>query len=199
MELIKRGAEAELFKTAWHGLHAVKKVRIKKAYRDRRLDNRIRATRTKIEAMLLHKAKLLGIRTPTIFKVDLEKNELLVEYIDGIKAKECIEKNISLCKKIAKDIAMLHNAGLIHGDLTMDNIIVVNKEPVLIDFGLGFYSHKIEDKATDMLNLKKSLLALKPELKKEWNAIMRYYAKHAHKGKEIVKRMQHIESRVRYI
>lgn len=199
MKLIRQGAEAKLFKTSWHGLSAVKKLRIKKSYRDEKLDSRVRLMRTKIEAVLLHKAKILGIRTPTIFAADLEKSELLVEYIDGIKAKECIRKNIALCKKIAKDIATLHNAGVIHGDLTLDNIIVLNRRPVFIDFGLGFYSHKIEDKATDMLNLKKSILALKPELERECEAIMRYYSRYAHKGREILKRMQHIESRARYV
>jgi len=198
-KLLRRGAEAEIFKTKWHSTEAIKKVRISKKYRNAKLDLKLRSTRTRIEASLLHKAKLLGIRAPALFHIDLEKSIIIMEYIKGGKAKDCIEKNATLCRKIAKSIAVLHNAGLIHGDLTMDNIIVHNNEPAFVDFGLGFYSHKIEDKATDMLNLKKSLLALKPGLEKEWRTIINSYRRSANNGKQIVKRMHAIEARARYV
>ena len=199
MELIKLGAEAKIFKTKWQGLAAVKKTRVRKGYRNKALDSVLCRMRTKREAALLHKAKRLGVATPTILDINLETNELLLEYVSGVKAKECVENNIKLCKRIGESIAKLHNAGIIHGDLTMDNIIVRNGNAVFIDFGLGFYSEKIEDKATDLLNLKKSLLALKPNLEREWKSIEKHYAKNAKRGSRIIQHIAKIERRARYL
>jgi Kae1-associated kinase Bud32 len=198
-ELIKLGAEARIFKIKWQGMPAVRKARVRKGYRNRVLDSMLCKMRTKREATLLHKAKRLGVAAPTILDVNLETNELLLEYVSGVKAKECIENNTRLCKRIGESIAKLHNAGIIHGDLTMDNIIVRNGNAVFIDFGLGFYSEKIEDKATDMLNLKKSLLALRPNLEREWKCIEKHYAKSAKHGSRIIQHIARIEKRARYL
>jgi len=198
-KILRIGAEAKIARTKWHGIDAVRKVRLRKGYRNKVLDSELTKSRIKREAALLHKAKLLGLNTAVVLDVDVNSGELILEYVAGKKAKECIEKNTRLCKKIAEAIAKLHNSGVIHGDLTLDNMIIREKKPVFIDFSLGFYSDKLEDKATDLLNLKKSLLALRPDLKKEWQSIEATYAKKARKGREIIANMHAIESRARYI
>ena len=158
MQLLRIGAEARIFKIGWHGIKAVKKIRERKRYRNKLLDDQLCEERMRKEVILMHKAKEMGVATPTILNISPKRREIVFEYISGKKAKETIEQNSKLCKSIGKCIATLHNAGIIHGDLTMDNIIVRDGLPVFIDFGLGFYSNKLEDKATDLLNLKKAFL-----------------------------------------
>ncbi|MEM4662785.1 MAG: KEOPS complex kinase/ATPase Bud32 [Candidatus Diapherotrites archaeon] len=198
-KLIRLGSEAMIFLTSWNGLLAVKKTRLRKKYRHKALDEFLSAKRIKREISLLHRAKLIGVKTPFVFNFIPENREILLERIRGKKAKDCIEKNLVLCKKIARSISLMHNSGIIHGDLTTDNIIVKDGEPYFIDFGLGFYSTKIEDKATDLLNLKRSLLSLKPTLKKEWQTIEESYSNYANGGPLILKKMEDILNRGRYV
>lgn len=198
-KILRIGAEAKVVAGKWHGIDVVKKVRLQKGYRAKPLDVALNRSRTKREAMLLHRAKLLGVATPIVLDVDLRSGTIILEHIQGRKAKDCIEKNAALCKEIARSIAKLHNNGIIHGDLTLDNIIVRERKPVFIDFGLGFYSDKLEDKATDLLNLKKSLLAIRPDLQKEWHIIEAKYARHAIKGRETIEKMRAIIERARYM
>ncbi|MBU0635873.1 Kae1-associated serine/threonine protein kinase, partial [Candidatus Micrarchaeota archaeon] len=152
MKLIKRGAEAVLYKTKHWKQDALLKKRIPKKYRTAILDEKIRKQRTKQEAILLHHAKKATVRTPTLLKVDKKKHQLWMEWIPGKALKTVLGKqHANWCKAIGKKIALLHTAGIIHGDLTTSNIIVSGKELVFVDFGLGFFSNKIEDRAVDLV------------------------------------------------
>jgi len=194
---IKRGAEAEILETMVRGKKAVEKHRLKKGYRNQALDEKIRHERTKSESGLLHRAKTLGIRTPAILSVDPEKKSIYMELIEGKKAKDVIKGNLGLCREIGKSVAVLHSSQLIHGDLTTDNILVEEGgRVVFIDFGLGFYSDKEEDKAVDLINLKKTLLAGDPSLTAEWAEIMKAY--NSESGHDISKKLAEIEKRARY-
>lgn len=196
-KVIKRGAEAKILKVEFRGKKAVEKHRLSKGYRCKKLDKKIRLERTKNESNLLHKAKQAGIRTPLILAIDTEKKSIFMELIKGKKAKDVIKGNIELCRAIGKRIALLHSASIIHGDLTTDNILVEENNAAFIDFGLGFYSHKKEDRAVDLINLKKTLLAGDHSLKKEWKKIINAYNKQS-KEKNIEKRIEEIEKRARY-
>ena len=195
-KLIKRGAEAEILETSLLDKKSIEKHRLSKGYRCKKLDERIRLERTKSEAGLLHRTKGLGIRTPAIYSIDLKKKSIFMELINGKKAKDVIKGNLRLCREIGKKIALLHSSSLIHGDLTTDNILVENNSVVFIDFGLGFYSSKEEDRAVDLLNLKKTLLAGDPTLAKEWNEIMKGYTTTS--DKSIGKKISEVEKRARY-
>lgn len=198
-KIIKRGAEAEILEVKVRGKKAVEKHRLKKGYRCGELDEKIRFERTKSESGLLHRAKTLGIRTPAIISIDREKKSIYMELIDGKKAKDVIRGNFELCREIGKSIAVLHSSSLIHGDLTTDNILVEGDgRVVFIDFGLGFYSHKDEDKAVDLINLKKTLLAGDPALTKEWAEILGMYSRESRAGNSMEKKLAEIEKRARY-
>jgi Kae1-associated kinase Bud32 len=70
-------------------------------------------------------------------------------YLEGRKLGE----NAKELREAGKLLASLHNAGIIHGDFTPYNIIV-NKEGLhVIDFGLGFFSSRIEDRADDLITM----------------------------------------------
>ena len=186
------------------------KRRIKKGYRLPELDEKLRKLRTRSEARLIEKAP---INVPKILKVDEQNKEITMEFINGKKLSENLD-NLSnkeeVMQIIGQETAKLHDANIIHGDLTTSNMILVecesdvkkakeveetkeasrakikdskinnNKDLTLtnksnkllitnqnktnskiyfIDFGLGFSSSKIEDKAVDIHLLKQALEA----------------------------------------
>jgi Kae1-associated kinase Bud32 len=203
--LLRQGAEAELYISEYLGEKVLVKRRIAKDYRIQKLDEKIRKERTKLEAGLLHNAKLQGVRTPFIKKIDRKNFEITMEFVEGKRLKDALnEKNAGkYCRKLAGQIALLHNAGIIHGDLTTSNVLVKEKNSFpedfcIIDFGLGFYSAKIEDKAVDLLNLKKTFQSTHFKLLKAWKALEKEYGKKATGGKQVLRQVAEIEKRARY-
>lgn len=203
--LLRKGAEAELFASEYLGEKALVKRRIAKDYRIPELDLKIRKERTKLEVGLLNAAKQQGVRTPFLYKIDRKNFEITMEFVDGERLKDALNgKNAGkYCKKLAKQIALLHNAGIVHGDLTTSNVLVKEKHSSLldfciIDFGLGFYSTKLEDKAVDLLNLKKTFQSTHFALFKHWKAFEKAYSAKAVDGRKVLKQIVQVEKRARY-
>ena len=109
------------------------------------------------------------------------------------------KKNLEICREIGKAIARMHEADLIHGDLTTSNILLEGGKLYFIDFGLGFYSKKIEDKAVDLLVFKKTYEATHCNLPEGWGMILEGYLKeYGAAGKAIAGQIEKIEQRARY-
>ncbi len=197
-KVLQRGAEAIIYLKEGF----VFKERIKKGYRIDMLDEKIRKKRTKSEANLLKKAYELKIKVPRIFSS--ENNIIKMEYIEGEKLKDVFsdlskEKRISICKKIGKYIAALHDANIIHGDITTSNFLIKDDEVFLIDFGLGFHSSRIEDKATDLYILKQAIKSTHFNIFNEvWKEILNSYKKSYKDSEKIIKRLEEINQRGRY-
>lgn len=191
--LIAKGAESNIVKTSYLGLNAVLKDRIPKKYRISEIDNKIRKQRCKLEAKLLSDAKRAGVVTPVLYDVDLKFKAILMEKINGSMLKEVI--NEDLAYNLGKYIARLHMANIIHGDITSSNIMLNDKNQlVFLDFGLGRYSNLDEDKAVDLLVLKKSLQSINYELAlKYFKSVLKGYG-----GDKILNKILDIESRGRY-
>jgi len=197
-KIISQGAEAVIILK--DGL--VIKDRIKKSYRIKELDKKIRKQRTKAEKKLLEKAsKIINAPNPFQFK-ELDKIEM--PFIEGKKLAESLDsfaqtKQKSICKKIGQEIAKLHDAGIIHGDLTTSNMILTKEGKIfLIDFGLGYISNKIEDKAVDLHLLKQ---ALEAKHFKSWKILFGELEKGYKKSKEskkVLERLAAVEKRGRY-
>ena len=139
------------------------KRRVKKSYRLPQIDEEIRKLRTRSEAKLLLKASRL-VSVPEIKNVDEESKEISIEFLEGKKLSEYLdsfsrEDQKKICKMMGKNIARLHDSDIIHGDLTTSNMILKDEKVFFIDFGLGFSSHKIEDKAVDLHLLRQALEA----------------------------------------
>ena len=146
---MSKGAEADIYRTKWFGNDAVSKIRVKKPYRQNSLDNEIRRNRTLREATMLSNAKETGVRTPFIYFVDPVSAEIVMEFIEGINAKEKMDENLAL--QMGRYAGLLHINNLIHNDLTTSNFINSrNNQLVLLDFGLSFFSERLEDKAVDI-------------------------------------------------
>ena len=196
-KLIAQGAESKLFLVN----NKILKNRFQKKYRIKEIDERLRKSRTRREAKILEKLQAIDFPSPRLFKND-EKENLEMEYIKGRLIKDILEKSdyIKLSKDIGSKVAILHNNNIIHGDLTTSNMILnKNNEIFFIDFGLGFFSHKIEDKATDLHLLKEALESKHYKIwEKCYNAVLKIYEKKAINGKDIAKRLKVVESRGRY-
>ena len=121
--IIATGAEAVLIREDGKLI----KKRIKKGYRLPVIDEKLRKQRTKKESKLLEKASKL-IPVPKVIKIDEKSNEIVIEYLNGKKLSETLDNldnNLQICHKIGENIAKLHDAGIIHGDLTTSNMIYV--------------------------------------------------------------------------
>ncbi len=153
--IIKRGAEADVYLIQWYKTMAISKLRNPKKYRNITLDNLIRRRRTIHEATMLNDAKTTGIKTPFIYFLDPKHAEIIMEYIDGDNVKDILSPEIGF--EIGKYVSVLHNQNIIHGDLTTSNFIKRKDDLYLIDFGLSFYSQRIEDMATDIRIIKEIL------------------------------------------
>jgi TP53 regulating kinase and related kinases len=164
-KLIEEGAEAKIYLEN----QTIQKERIKKEYRHKVIDEQIRKRRTKHEAKLLYKAKEKKVNVPLIFNINKKleptnKYNLEIEYIDGDKLSETLntypeKKQFTAMEKLGKQVALMHKNDIIHSDLTTSNIILKDNQVYLIDFGLGYFSKKIEDKAVDLHLIKQALEA----------------------------------------
>ncbi len=158
MKLIKKGAEADIYVTTWNGQKCILKVRNKKDYRNESLDTRIRTLRTLNEAKLISEVKSFGIATPLIYFVDPKKCEIYLQFISGKLVKDLSEKVIiKICYDIGKIVGILHENGVMHGDLTTSNFILSSKGLVTLDFGLAQKTDKIIDHAIDIRLFKEVL------------------------------------------
>lgn len=198
VKILQRGAEAIIYLEG----DAVVKERVKKSYRILEIDERLRKIRTRREVKLLSIAKELGIKTPKI--INFEKYKIKMEFVNGIKLKDALnnfsnQKIKQIFEIIATYVAILHSKDIIHGDLTTSNFIIKNDEIYLIDFGLGFYSSRIEDKATDLYLLYQSIKSAHFNILNEvWDFILKIYRENYREGELVIKRLEEIKKRGRY-
>jgi Kae1-associated kinase Bud32 len=205
MKIIAKGAEAVLYRDKWHEEDALVKERIKKSYRIKELDEKLRKERTKRETKLLSDSRRAGVPTPKIFKEDLKGMKIVMEFLEGQKLKDLIPKlskkeREKISEKIGTLIGKLHSKGMIHGDLTTSNMIFQNGEIYFIDFGLGFYSTSVEDRAVDLFLLRRALESTHFQYINElWNSVLKGYEKEFPKPREVLKRFEGIYKRGRYV
>ncbi len=181
-----RGAEAVVTKRKLFGKAVMLKDRIEKSYRIKALDLKLRTERTRREARLLHKAKLAGVSAPSVLEVS--KYGILMNFLEGKRFKK-FDKRKAFAAGSA--LAKLHNSGIIHGDFTPANILFDGAKINVIDFGLGFFSTDVEDKAVDVLTMLKSIDA------KVHGDFIRGYKKYSGYGR-VLERVEQVKSRVRY-
>ncbi len=188
MKKIAEGAEAKIYAGTIYGMEIVAKSRKPKDYRIKKLDNRIRRQRTKKEAKLMKRASDGGINAPRLISVT--STTIFMEKIDGK-----LLKDIPIKKQHAHSLGALlvklHGLGIVHGDFTPANIICFGPKIYLIDFGLSESSTSSEEKALDILLMKRQLP------KKLYPNFIKAYCV-SKSSKEILARLAQIEERGRY-
>src|SRR3989344_4975254 len=184
MKFLQEGAEAKVFFEDG----TVIKERVKKNYRHEALDAVIRKTNTRKEVKLLQKAAE-HIPVPKVITHSDKEMTIQMEFIEGKKLRDVIgsvnRKNIFT--RVGKKIAKLHNASIIHDKV------------YFIDFGLGFVSTKIEDKAVDLHIIKKALES-KHYLHAEecFHYLLEGYTKENKDVEMILRRLEKVEKRGHY-
>ncbi|MBU5687967.1 MAG: Kae1-associated serine/threonine protein kinase [Candidatus Aenigmarchaeota archaeon] len=196
----KNGAEALIYLEDGF----VIKERIEKRYRIREIDQKIRRLRTSLEANLIAEVRRHGVNAPVIIDVDKDNFKIKMSFIEGIRIKEYFytSKNDEIkkiCLKIGEAIGRMHSAGIVHGDLTTSNMIFKDGEVYFIDFGLGFFSKRIEDFGTDLKLLKEALQSTHFKILKIcWDNILKGYKKEYKEADKVIEKVKEIEKRARY-
>lgn len=199
MKILKQGAEAVIYRDNFEGQKVLVKERAEKRYRLKQIDDRLRSSRMRQEMKLMREARGHGIMTPRIISSDEKSAKILMEEISGDLAKDVLGKSKKIPFDIGSEIGRLHSAGIIHGDLTTSNMIASGGKIFFIDFGLGGFSKRIEDMATDLAVLRESITATHHMISKRcWAEIWRGYKSQNAKWAEVSQRMHEIESRARY-
>ncbi|MBU1704455.1 MAG: Kae1-associated serine/threonine protein kinase [Nanoarchaeota archaeon] len=191
--IIGSGAEATIYLDG----HIIKD-RIKKSYRIHEIDDKLRKQRTKREAKVLRTLQKLNFPAPKLLKTD-DKERIEMQLIEGAKVRDILEKSDyhALGEEIGKKVAILHNEGIIHGDLTTSNMIL-DKEIYFIDFGLSFFSEKVEDKAVDLHLLRQALESKHYTIwHKCFLSVLKGYKAKVKNYQEIHKRYEKVEERGR--
>ncbi len=186
-ELKMKGSEAILTRSFFEGKECVVKNRALKKYRNEKLDIFLRKKRTKSEAKILKRLNDEKISAPKIYFFD--DFSITMEFLHGARADEN-GKNI---KEAGLILSKIHSIDIIHGDYTFANLMEAKGKIYVFDFGLGYFSSKIEDKAVDVFTM---LLSLHDKKHKE--IFLDSYFSSCKDSEKIKKRLDAISKRIRY-
>ncbi|KAJ9583751.1 hypothetical protein L9F63_021914 [Diploptera punctata] len=209
-ELVKQGAEAKLFRGMYLGKRTIVKERLRKNYRQADLCKHLTKERMRAEVRSIARCKTAGIRTPTLYLVDFERQRIYMEDIEGgvtlkqhvmqLCEADATEQLETVAQEIGRVVGKLHANQIIHGDLTTSNILCLpdTGKLVLIDFGLSHVKNSIEDKAVDLYVLERALITTHPELQHLLETIMNAYTCENNKeGKKVINKLEEVCSRGR--
>ena len=195
MKIISQGAEAIIYLKD----SKIIKERVPKSYRAKHIDDDLRKKRTRKEAKVISEVSKI-INSPKIISIDENKAKIEMEYIDGDKLRDVLEKKdyLNLCEQMGELVGKLHSKNIIHGDLTTSNMILKHTEIYLIDFGLSQHSDKTEDKAVDIHLLKHALESKHFRVwEKCFDSVIKGYKKSYKDADSVLKRLEIVEMRGR--
>ncbi|EKG01598.1 protein kinase, putative [Trypanosoma cruzi] len=196
--VLSQCAESRVHECNFYGYRAVCKHRFPKAYRHPALDQRLREQRTVREGRALARCLKNGVLAPTVFAVDRERCAIVMERIDGLTVREIFnheqgnaaqgKTEVSflvsfLLRGMGEVVGLLHNADIIHGDLTTSNFMCKREflegrpstenlasktssrdSIVVLDFGLVMEKNSAEERAVDLYVLERALKSSHPFL-----------------------------------
>lgn len=206
---VSRGAEASLRRVEWMGRPALLKERDLKAYRPKELDERLRRERTRTEARLLVEARRLGVRTPLVYDIDLERHRIVLEELPGPTLKQLIDQHpaeVSALegpvRRFGRALGRLHAGGISHGDLTSSNVLFPEPEtgdPAFLDLSMGSRNAGLEELGIDLHLVEEDLRSLHPMGEQLLESFFAGYAEgNPHRHTEVRARGREIRGRVRY-
>ena len=155
---IAQGAEAVLHRDNTH----IIKERLSKSYRLPQLDESLRQFRTRREAKILSRLQEINFPAPHLQEFCDKRMSIVMDFVPGETLKDVLMAGDAfqeLAREIGEKIGKLHQAHIIHGDLTTSNMIQHQEtgEIHFLDFGLSSFSEKTEDKAVDLFLLDRAL------------------------------------------
>jgi len=206
---VSEGAEASIRAVDWWGFPAFLKAREVKSYRPKALDERLRRERTRTEARLLVEARRLGVRTPIIYDLDVERCRLILEELPGPTLKAVlVDPNVpptevaQAVRTFGEALGRLHAGRISHGDLTSSNVLLPEGPtgPVaFIDLSMGSRSAGLEELGIDLHLVEEDLKALSARAPSLIRAFYAGYTEGNPDGaKDVRARAKAIRGRVRY-
>ncbi len=188
--LLNEGAESRIYAAKIFGYAVVVKERQAKAYRIPALDQEIRRARTKCEARILARLGKAGVPVPALIAVGTF--DIYMERINGTLLKDVKNPDAKTFTQAGRVLAAMHRADVAHGDFTPANLMVTEGRVVVIDFGLSEVTNSMEEKALDLLLMKRSIT------KTQYATFISYYSKAYVDSAKALKRLESIERRGRY-
>lgn len=205
MEKLAQGAEAIIYADP----DSVIKDRFEKKYRHPELDGRLRKSRTRREGKILTKLSDAQFPAPSLVEMDDKDMKVHMSLVPGDMVKVVVDKleesgdkdgYCAVFREIGSKVGTLHSMGIIHQDLTTSNMIMhsTKKEVYFIDFGLSFFSDKVEDCAVDLHLLRHALESRHYRIWKEcFAAVLSGYLEKMLKAEEVIARLETVEKRGR--
>ncbi|KIZ06718.1 TP53 regulating kinase [Monoraphidium neglectum] len=187
-KLVSQGAEARVWETTFCGQPCIVKQRFSKKYRHPALDKKLTATRLKQEARSVLRARKAGVPTPVLYFVEVESASIYMERITGRSIRHLLGDGLldaagtaRVMAEVGRLLALMHDGGLIHGDLTTSNMLVRESDGavVMIDFGLSYNSKLPEDKGVDLYVMERALTSAHSQLEGLFDQILESYKKHS--------------------
>ncbi len=206
---VSRGAEASLRAVDWWGFPALLKDRDVKAYRPKALDDRLRRERTRTEARLLVEARRLGVRTPIVYDLDVERHRLILEELPGPTLKSILgdpalapPRVAAAVRAFGRAVGLLHAGRISHGDLTSSNVLFPegpDGPPAFLDLSMGSRNAGLEELGIDLHLVEEDLKALSARAPTLVRAFYAGYVEGNPAGaKDVRARARAIRGRVRY-
>ncbi|HJM55525.1 MAG TPA: KEOPS complex kinase/ATPase Bud32 [Poseidonia sp.] len=213
------GAEAEVWRGTWFGKQAVRKQRRPRSWRHADLDHRLGVRRMTSEARLLIRLRRLGLPVPSVWDLDLDGGQLVLQWLPGRTLLEVLNDKSNdeqaiktILKSVGTTVRMLHREAITHGDLSSNNMLIDEENVYLIDFGLAAVEYEIERFGIDLHVLDEILGASHPQWPEAINWVLEGYLEvdtqlglapvlqggTVPSAKEVLTRLGDIRQRVRY-
>ncbi len=178
---------------------SVVKDRNPREYRHPDLDTRLREERTRAEARLTSEARRAGVPTPVVRDVDPATGRIVFQRVGECDLRAALAGE--RVRTVARNLAALHEAGLVHGDPTTRNVRVdpdgeADPALFLVDFGLGYYTDDPEDHAMDLHVFGQSLVGTADDADRLLAAAEAAYRESG--SEAVLDRLEEIEGRGRY-
>ena len=196
------GAESKIYETDFFGRPALTKERIIKSYRNSDLDSRIRTARLKNEGSILRRMNEVGIDSPVLYDVNREDLSITMEKLQGPTLEMYLRENgmdEKIMASMGESVAELHSMMISHGDLTPNNIMVIDGKLCFIDPSMGSLSPGNEDFASDLFLISESLKALHDVNETMIMSFRDEYSRRSRNGPEIIETLEKMEKRRRYV
>ena len=203
---LAEGAESIVLLGSLLGQDVVVKVRVSRSYRHPDYDRVFRFYRTKTEARVMAELLEKGLKVPQPLLVDMENYVIVMTFVKGRRLLHVlndyrVEELERIYRDVGRQVGVMHNSGIYHGDLTVSNVIVTeNGEAYIIDFGLSGYSNDVEEYAIDLHLFDRSTRNLVPDkADRLFKSFIEGYSSTFPRHQEVVERMFDIRRRGRYV
>jgi len=169
LDVLGHGAEARVWKSTFCGRPCVIKERVEKKYRHPQLEAALSKKRLNQEARCIGRARKSGVPAPCIYHIAHDTKRIYMSFVDGPTLKawlvgEPAAEDVGVTMRaVGACVAKLHDADLIHGDLTSSNIMLLGDAPFIIDFGLACVAN-LPEVLDPLVFLSSSTLSLPPLL-----------------------------------